>query len=61
MARNQVYLNKSDREAAWYIYLTYKNAMESGGCLKYTESGEEDIEAHMILVEKIESLFEKIR
>ncbi|MGG4552589.1 hypothetical protein [Paenibacillus humicus] len=60
MAKNQVYLNKSDREAAWHIYCIYKNAMEAGGCLKFTKSGEEDVEAHMALVGKIDSLFEKI-
>lgn len=60
MAKNQIYINKADREAAWHIYCIFKNAMEAGGCLKFTESGEEDEEAHMALVDKIESLFKKI-
>ncbi|MEK3987689.1 hypothetical protein MHB77_30610 [Paenibacillus sp. FSL K6-3166] len=61
MAKNQVYLNKRDREAAQTIFLIYRNTMESGCCLMFTESGEEDVEAHMALVDKIDSLFEKIR
>lgn len=60
MAKNQVYLNKSDREAAWHIFCIYKNIMETGGVLKFTDEGEEDIEAHMKLVDKIETLFKKI-
>lgn len=57
----QVYINKSDREAAWILFCIYKNAMESGGCLAFDKDGEEDLEAHEKLADKIESLLRKIR
>jgi len=56
----QVYINKFDNEAAWILYSIYENAMQAGGCLAFTEDGEEDIEKHEELVGKIESLINKI-
>ncbi|MBD8836213.1 hypothetical protein IFU39_00070 [Paenibacillus sp. CFBP 13594] len=57
----QIYLSKQDKEAAEIVYFIYKDKMESGGVLTFNESGEEDIEGHYSLVDKIESLFVKLR
>lgn len=58
---SQIYLNKQDKEAAEIVYFIYKDKMESGGVLTFSENGEEDIESHYSLVDKIESLFNKLR
>ncbi|MFS0855256.1 hypothetical protein [Paenibacillus taichungensis] len=57
----QVYINKQDKEAAEILFLIYKNAMESGGTLAFKENGDEDDEAHNLLVDKIDVLLEKLR
>lgn len=58
---SQVYLNKNDKEAAEIVYFIFKDKMESGGVLMFKENGEEDEEAHYSMVEKIDSLFDKLR
>lgn len=57
----QIYLNKNDKEAAEIVYFIFKDKMESGGVLMFKENGVEDEEAHYSMVEKIDSLFDKLR